>query len=158
VSGHTELEAFISRVEGLRTLNADVAKAAEKPVADVARASAAKGQAPDGTAWAPKAEGGQALAGAAGAIESSTKGSTIKLTIGPPYAFHNWGAGGSSTTKGAERERKRTAKRQADTGTKSKFHAPKRQILPSSDAVPAAMREAIAKVAERLFGRSMGGR
>ena len=158
MSGQAELQAFIDRVEGLRTLNADVAKAAEKPVADVARASASRGQAPDGTAWAPKVDGGRALEGAADAIKSSTKGNTIKLEVGEPYVFHNYGSGGSSTTKAAESARKKTRKRQADTGTKSKFHAPQRQILPTADAVPEAMREAIRKVAAKFFDRAMGGR
>jgi hypothetical protein len=158
VSGARELENFIAGVEKLQAMNEDVARAAEKPVAEAARKSASAGQAPDGSAWAPKADGGQALTGAAEAIGSSTKGNQIKLTVGAPYAFHNHGAGGTSQTKEARRERSRARKRQADSGKKSKFHAPKRQILPApGEPIPKAMNDAIETTARKVFGRAMGG-
>jgi hypothetical protein len=159
VSGASDLENFIAGVEKLQAMNADVARAAEKPVADVARKSASAGKAPDGSPWAPKADGGRALTGAADAIKSSTKGNQIKLTVGTPHAFHNAGAGGTSQTKEAKRMRARTRKRQAETGKKSKFHAPKRQILPASgEPIPSAMNEAIEQSARKVFARAMGGR
>lgn len=159
MSGHREIEAFIEGIGKLQAMNERVAKEAEKPVADVARKSAGAGQAPDGSAWAPRKEdGGQALAGAGDAIKSSAKGNEIKLTIGKPYVFHDGGAGGTSTTKEAKRERARTRKRQAASGTKSKFHAPKRQILPAAgEPIPKAMNEAIESSARKVFDRAMGG-
>lgn len=157
MSGRTELEAFIAGVEAVGEINRTVAAEAEKPVADVARASAARGGSPSGKAWAPLKDGGKALEGAAAAIESSVDGSKIVLKIGAPYVFHNHGAGGSSTTKEAERHRQRTKARQAKTGTSSKFHAPQRQIIPGAgEAVPEPMKEAIAETAKRVFREAMG--
>jgi len=157
VSGRASLDAFIAGVERLGLMNRDVAKAAEKPVADVARKAAAAGESPSGEPWAPKKDGGKALEGAAGAIESSVEGAKVVLTIGKPYVFHNHGAGGSSTTKEAERHRQRTTARQASTGTSSKFHAPKRQILPAAgEGVPEPMKSAIADVAKDVFGKAVG--
>lgn len=157
MSGRAALEAFIEGVEKISSLNRDVAVAAEKPVAAVARASAARGESPSGEAWAPKKDGGKALEGAAAAIDSSVDGSKIVLTIGAPFVFHNHGAGGSSTTKEAERHRQRTASRQAKSGTSSKFHAPKRQILPGAgEGVPADMKETIGDVAKRVFAEAVG--
>lgn len=160
MSGLREIERFIEGVEKIQAINEQVAREAEKPVADVARKSAAAGQAPDGTAWAPRKEdGAQALRGAPDAIQSSTKGNQIKLTIGPPYAYHNAGAGGSSQTKEAKRARARSAKKRSETGTKSRFHAPRRQILPASgEPVPKAINEAIETTARKFFDRAMGGR
>lgn len=157
MSGRTSIDAFIAGVESLRTMNEQVAKVAEPGVADVARESARAAQSPSGESWPDRKEGGKALAGAAAAIESSARGSQIKLTIGKPYVFHNHGAGGSSTTKEAIRSRKATAARQASSGTKSKFHAPKRQILPAAgEPIPADMNEAIADAADRVFKKAVG--
>ena len=50
------------------------------------------------------------------------------------------------------------AARQAKTGTKSKFHAPRRQILPlAGEPIPAAMNEAIAEAAARVFEKAVKG-
>ncbi len=157
MSGHRELAAFIAGVESLRTLNEDVAKAAEKPVADVVRASATKGTTPDGEAWAPLKDGGKALAGAAAAVVSSVKGTRITIAIGKPYVFHHWGAGGSSMTKAAVRDRGKAKRARASSGTSSKFHAPQRQIIPdASDPIPATINAAIKAAAERIFRKAVG--
>lgn len=157
MSGRAELDAFIAGVERVGSLNRDVAAAAEKPVADVARKSIAAGQSPTGTKWPEKKDGGQALEGASEALESGVDGSKIVLKIAAPYVFHDHGAGGSSTTKEAVRHRARTAARQASTGTKSKFHSPERQMLPhAGEGVPEPMKEAIREVAKDVFGKAMG--
>jgi hypothetical protein len=134
-----------------------VAKEAEADVLAAARSTAAAGEAPSGEAWPERAEGGKALEGAAAAIESSTKGTRIDLKIGKPYVFHNHGAGGSSMTKEAERHRKRAEAQRAKSGTKSKFHAPRRQIIPNAgDPIPEPIKEAIAEAAARVFGEAVG--
>lgn len=157
MSGYASLEAFIEGVENLRRLNETVAKEAEKDVADAVRETARQAQTPTGEAWAPRKEdGGLALRGAADAIESSTKGTAIVLRIGPPWVFHHYGAGGSSTTKGAERLRKKSSARRAELGQKSKFHAPRRQILPNPSDVPESVREAIQKAAEHVIEKAVG--
>lgn len=157
MSGYAAFDSFIAGVDRLAKMNADVAKAAEKPIADVSRASAAAGESPSGEAWPDKKDGGKALPGAPGAIESSTTGSRVELKIGKPYVFHNHGAGGSSDSKEAVRHRERSAAKRAKSGTASKFHAPRRQILPApGEAIPAEMQSAIAKVAEDVFRKAVG--
>lgn len=157
MSGPAALDAFIAGVERLRDMNGLVAKEAEKGVADALRATARAGETPSGDDWPELADGGKALQGAAGAIESSTRGTAIELKIGKPYVFHNRGAGGSSTTKAAERHRKSAETARAKGGAKSKFHAPQRQILPlHGQPIPAAMKEEIAAAAARVFGKAVG--
>lgn len=158
MSGYAAFEDFIAGVEKLGEMNRLTAKEAEAGVLAAARETAAAGQAPDGTSWANRKEGGKALTGAAAAIESSTKGARVILKIGPPFVFHNFGAGGSSTTKEAARHRERTKARQAKSGTSSKFHAPQRRILPGqNEPMPEGIREAIADAAKKVFDRAMGG-
>jgi hypothetical protein len=128
------LDAFIAKVEALRDLNERTAKAAEKDIADANRRTARAATTPDGTAWAPLADGGKALEGAAAAITSSTSGNRVELKIGKPWVFHQHG------------------------GNSGKFHSPKRKIIPAvGDPVPKAMRDAIAKAAAKVFERVMGG-
>ena len=156
-AGRAELDAFIAGVESLRNMNALVAKEAEEGVADAVRATAKAAETPDGKPWPDLAEGGKALRDAPGAIESSTRGTAVELKIGKPYVFHNRGSGGSSTTKEAERHRKRAETTRAKTGTKSKFHAPQRQILPlHGQPIPAPMKEAITEAAARVFSKAVG--
>jgi hypothetical protein len=149
--------AFIRGVESLRTLNERVAKEAEKDVLAAARETAAEGAAPDGTAWLPRADGGKPLEGAASAIESSSKGPQIQLRVGKPHVFHQHGAGGTSTTKDAIRARRASEARRAKGGFRSKFHAPRRQIIPKpGDPIPEPIKRAIAAVVARVFGRAVG--
>lgn len=158
MDGDAAFDAFIASCEKLQQLNELAAKEAEKPVADVIRASAAKATAPDGEPWEPKAEGGKALRGAAHAVASSVKGKTIEVKIGPPYVFHNYGSGGSVQTKSAERSRARAEKRREKTGIKSKFHAPRRKIVPASDdPVPEKIVEVLRAATKRVFERAMKG-
>jgi hypothetical protein len=157
-SGHAAFDAYIAGVESLRTLNEQVAKAAEAGVKAAARASADAAETPSGEEWPELADGGKALRGAGAAIESSTKRNRIDLKIGKPFVFHNHGAGGSSTTKEAVRQRKRAAAERAKSGTTSKFHAPRRQILPvAGEPIPETMTAAIEEAAAGIFGKAMGG-
>jgi hypothetical protein len=157
MSGAASFEAFIARVEELRDLNEQIAKAAEPDVAKAARETANDGETPSGAPWPEKKGGGRALDGAGDAIKSSVRGNRITLQIGEPFVFHTWGAGGSSTTKKAAESRRRTERKRAVSGTKSKFHAPRRQILPvSGEPIPDPMTKAIAAAAERVFGKAMG--
>ena len=158
MDGKTAFDAFIASCERLRSLNEDVAKEAEKPVADVLRANADKGIAPDGSAWPEKSGGGKALAGAADDVTSSTKRNAILVKIGPPYVFHNYGAGGSSQTKDAKRARARHRKKAKESGVKSKFHAPKRQIIPAVDEpTPETISDVLKTAAAKVFDRTMKG-
>lgn len=157
MSGLASLEAFCDRIESLSKLNADVAKKALDPVTAVARATAAAGTTPTGEAWAPKRDGGQALPGADAAIESRASGTKIEIRIGPPWVFHQHGAGGKSQTKEAVRARKRAEAQRAKSGASSKFHAPQRKIIPApGDALPPKMADAIKDAAEDVFGKAVG--
>lgn len=160
MSGYDVLNDFIAGVERLGEMNRLVAEEAEKVVLAAARATAAAGQSPSGDAWAERKEGGKALKGAAEALSSSVDGNRVEIRLGPPWVFHNYGAGGSSTTRDAVRARERgAAKRAKGGGPASKFHAPKRQILPiKGEPIPSAIGEAIAKAAKRVFARETGGR
>lgn len=159
MSGHDELEAFVRRVEALGKMNAEAAKEAAPDVLEALQKTARAGTSPSGEPWPPKADGGRALGGAAKAIEVTTKGPQVVAHIGPPEGFHNWGAGGSSTTKKAVQARARAARVAAKSGTKSKFHAPRRQILPGpGDPIPPAVNDAMRAAAARVFDRTMGGR
>jgi hypothetical protein len=157
VSGLTDFEAFIGRVESLGKLNANVAKAALEPVTEIARETAAAGTTPKGEKWAPhRADSEQPLPGADAAIQSSASGTKIELGIGAPWVFHQHGAGGHSQTKEALRARKRAATTRAKSGTESKFHAPRRQIIPApGDALPPKMAEAIKEAASDVFGKAV---
>ena len=153
----SEFSAFIAGVESLRAFNEDVAKAAEPKVLAAMQETVAKGEAPDGSEWPALADGGKPLEGAAKAIKSSVKGNRIDLTVGPPYVFHNHGAGGHSDTKEAVRARKASEVRRAKSGTKSKFHAPRRQILPESgEPIPAGVNTAIEEAATTVFRKAVG--
>jgi hypothetical protein len=157
-SGQREFEAFIAKIEQLGELNERVAAAAVEPVAGVVRSNIDRNVGPDGEPWPERQEGGKALRGASEALTASAKGNRITLSVGPPYAFHNWGAGGSSTTKKAESERRRTSARQAKSGTTSKFHAPKRQILPiAGEKLPEPIAEVLADTAKQIFDTTTKG-
>lgn len=159
MSGHEQLAAFINRVERLRGLNEEAATEAAPEVLGALQETAAAGTTPSGDPWAPKADGGRALSNAAKTIKISTKGSQVVATIGPPEGFHNWGAGGSSQTKKAQQARARAARAAAKSGKRSKFHAPRRQILPGpGDPIPPAVNDAMRESARRVFDRTMGGR
>lgn len=157
MSGHAELEAFIASVEALRETNEKVAAAAEKDVGDALRADLNAGRGPDGAAWPELDGGGRALEGAAAALTTETKGARIIFRIGKPWVFHHHGAGGTSTSKDAVRSRARSASKHAKGGTSSKFHAPRRQILPTfGERIPPKMAAAIQKAAARFFQKAVG--
>ena len=150
---HSNLDAFIQRMSELRNANEAIAKEAEKGVLQAVQETASAGQAPDGTPWPALSQGGgQPLAGAAAAITSSTSGSQVLLKIGEPWVYHQHGAGGSSQTERAVKERERKAKRHAKNGTKSKFHAPQRKIIPEAgDPIPVGIAAAIVTAAKKVI-------
>lgn len=68
---------------------------AAKQVEATIKASAAAGTTPDGEPWAPKKDGGRAMAGAAGAVSVSTSGSVIQVQLNGPEVFHHFGVRGA---------------------------------------------------------------
>jgi hypothetical protein len=80
-SGYAELDAMIAKVRRVGVLAETVAKRAAPEVQTTLRASAAAGSAPDGSAWAPKKDGGRPLANAPHAIEVSASGTVITARL-----------------------------------------------------------------------------
>ena len=158
-SGGKDMREFANRIGELTALNDEIAKEAERGVAGAVRETARAGTDPYGDPWPELKEGGKALRGAADAIESSVQGRAITLKVGAPYVYHQHGAGGSSTTKAAERARKRAERKRAKSGKKSKFHAPQRMIIPTyKKDIPEGIRTALKAAAERVFTKIMGGK
>lgn len=149
-----ELEALGTR---LGNFAEGAAKRAAPKVLAALKSTAAAGTAPDGTPWAPLKGGGKPLEGAAGAITLEVSGATLKAKIGEPWVYQDAGAGGASTSKDAERARKKATKKQetikkTHTGRASKFHAPRRQILPGpEDDMPAAVVAALSEACDAEF-------
>lgn len=162
---NAEFERFIESLENLHRLNEEVAREAVGDVREALAKTCAAGEAPDGTPWKPLADGaGDPLTGAASALKAEQKGNRVLVRVGPPWVFHHYGAGGSSKTKAARSARARAAKakaRAAESGEKvkaSKFHAPRRQMIPDpGDPIPDGVRDACAAAAARVFRRTMGG-
>ncbi len=149
-----ELREFIARVESLVKLNSEVAKEAAAPVGEAVKETASAAKTPTGESWPDRKEGGKALKGVASAISAVAKTTRVVVMLAWPWVPHQWGAGGSSTTKEAERSRARTARKQKKTGKKSKFHAPRRQILPvTSEPIPDRILETVKKAAAAVFER-----
>lgn len=125
--GNAELEAYIHRLERLKTLAPDAAIRAAPAVLAALKTTAAAGQTPDGEAWDTKKDGSRALAKAADAITVATSGLTILLSLAGAYVYHN-------NSKGA--------------------HA--RRILPDSGkTLPSRVTEAIKSAAGEAFRRAM---
>lgn len=137
--------------ESLETLNKRAAEEAGPKLLEAVRKTAGAGQTPEGEAWPPGADGQAVLTGAANAIVMAVVGPQIQLSIGVPYVFHDRGAGDSSESKAAKRASAERARKHAESGTRSKFHAPRRQILPDSHEFPKSFAEALTKAIERAF-------
>lgn len=105
--------------------------AAEAALRREMRATVAAGETPDGDAWPARKRGGKALAGAVAGLRFEASETVASVSVGVPLAYHDGGAGGSSESKGAARAKRYRAKRRKETGTQSRFHAPKRQIIPN---------------------------
>jgi len=89
------LDRMIASLRSLSTLPKDAAAAGAPLVEAELRATAAAGQAPDGTPWAPrKKDGGRAMANAANAITVRAVGTTILITLRGPEVYHHFGAAG----------------------------------------------------------------
>lgn len=107
------------------------AEAASAALRREMKATVGAGTAPDGKPWPAKKGGGRALSGAASGLIFETSDAVASVAIGVPLAYHDGGAGGSSDSKGAARAKRYRAKKRKAAGTASKFHAPKRQIIPT---------------------------
>jgi hypothetical protein len=87
-AGAAALARMVERVRALRTIETKVAAAARGPVEAAARATAAAGTTPEGSAWAARKDGARALAGAAGAVLVRVVGGSLQIVLRHPYVFH----------------------------------------------------------------------
>lgn len=125
-----KLDAYIERVKQLEDFQAQIAKEAAPRVERIARATAAAGTDPYGKAWAPKKDGGRALANADGAVAARAIGTVVQISVRGAYAINN-------DLKGTS----------------------KRQIIPDADrGVPPAIGAELAAAARAVWARVMGGR
>lgn len=125
MSWEDQLLGLAEKIEAAGTEAAAAALAREM------KAAVGAGTTPDGKAWPAKRGGGRALAGAAGGLIFETSEAVASVAISVPLAYHDGGAGGSSDSKGAARAKRYRAKKRKAAGASSKFHAPKRQIIPT---------------------------
>lgn len=136
MADESALDALVARLRALDTVGTAIAEDALPAVLKAAQATAAAGTTADGSAWAPKKDGGAALPNAASAITAVVSGTTkavITLILRGVYVFHQ-----RSKSKG-------------------KKGLPRREILPV-DSLPAAIADEIKASAKRVIARHMGGR
>lgn len=119
------LDEMIATFRALEKLPEDVAKAAAPGVEAAVKQTTAAGQAPDGTPWLPKKDGGRALVNAAAAVTGKAVGSVIVVAVRGVEAFHHYGAG-----------------------------VPRRQIIPDPGTLPPRVAEAVRAAADRVFARA----
>jgi hypothetical protein len=130
MDGDAALAAFIDRVRALGKLPETAAKVAAPLVLEAAKETAAAGTDPDGTAWAPRKDGGRALVNAAEALSVETVGTVVVLRLTGPEVIHNYG----------------------------NTRVPRRRILPDGGAgIPANITKALIKGAQQAFARTTGG-
>jgi hypothetical protein len=129
--GFAALDRMIAAVERVGVLPELVAKRAAPRVQEALQRTAAAGTTPEGEAWAPKADGGKALANAPAAIEVTSSGTVItSRLVGTPT--------GSQKVQAIQHY-----------GTK---RIPARHILPVAGAgIPEPVAKAIGDVATQAF-------
>ncbi|WP_437279343.1 hypothetical protein WME90_01945 [Sorangium sp. So ce375] len=97
---YAALERMISAVQEFARLPELAAPIAAQKVGEELHRTASAGQAPDGTAWAPrKKDGGRAMANAAKAIAVRAVGTVILILLRGPEVFHHFGAQGKEARR-----------------------------------------------------------
>lgn len=90
MSGDAALAAYAARLRSLQTTAVDAAKVAAPLIEEAAKAPAAAGTAPDGTAWQPKKDNRRALPNAASAIVAVANGTIVTIKLAGVYVFHHF--------------------------------------------------------------------
>lgn len=149
MSGIDELDKL---ADALEDFDERVAERAGPEVLKALQKTVRAQQEPDGTPWPPSSNGGAVLTQAASAMALTVTKGDIKIRLEAPYVFHDYGAGGQSQSKEALRARARAERNRAKGGTKSKFHAPRRKMLPDpTDPVPDDVVDALDKATQDTF-------
>lgn len=122
------LGSLADRFRRLRGLSEEVAKEAVADVQAAARSSAAAGTTPAGAPWRPTQLRGRPLQNAPAAISARAVGAIVQIVLAGHHVYHSLGIG-----------------------------EPKRTVIPDQgDPVPPAVRDAIARAAERVLARVVG--
>lgn len=130
MSGFSELDAMIARLNSLSTLTTDAAPEVAHAFEQELQGQIAAATGPDGSAWAPKKDGtGRPLATAGKALAVVAIGSTVFARLTGHIARHNNGRARGGVT---------------------------RQILPTKE-IPAPVVRAIKRVLAENFQERMGG-
>jgi hypothetical protein len=87
------LDRMIAMARSMATLAQDAAPIAARYVETSLRTTAAAGQAPDGTPWSMKKDGGHALKNAAAAISVKAVGTVLLVILRGHHVYHHFGAG-----------------------------------------------------------------
>ena len=131
MDGSSAMHDMIESLARLATLPEDAARLAAPIIEGVAKASASAGITPDGTAWAPKKEGGRALVNAAAAITVKAFGTVVQVKLEGINVLQNYGT----------------------------HRIPAREIIPSRrNEMPDSYASAIQESATIAFKAAMGGR
>lgn len=145
------LRELAERVRRVERAGQDVAEAAAPGVLEAVRETARAGMTPEGEAWAPTQDGKRPLEHAAEAISVSVGGDTeavILLEVKGHHYFHHFGVGA-----GRQRQPGKKLRKSKSTGR----NIPARPILPTGDATPKPIRDAIARAAGPVVARVVRG-
>lgn len=123
--------AQLRALDGDRLAERIAARAA--PLLDAAvKGTTSRGQAPDGTPWPKRQDGGAALEHAPDHIATKAAGPIVRMTLTGPDVYHHFGA-----TKGGVR----------------------RQVIPDAGAeMPAVVERALLRAAREEFDAATGAR
>lgn len=156
VASYVGVGEFLARLGAALDMATEVAEEALPAVRAALASTADARTAPDGTPWAPTKQGAPALPGASRAIGVSLAGRTFIVTLDElRWIAHNFGAGGSSQSSEAIKARKRRdGERASGQRAASRFHAPKRQIIPhTGEPLPEGVRKALEDAAKTVAAR-----
>lgn len=95
MSGEAALDRMIASARfAAKSFGSEGVKASRAQVESEIKATANAGTSPDGEAWAPRKDGGRAMAGAASHITVSVQGTSIVIALKGPDVFHHYGVRG----------------------------------------------------------------
>ena len=124
----SDFDDLLASIRRVGSLAQDTAKRAAPLVQEALRATAAAGQAPDGTPWQARKDGGAPLQHAGDAISVKAVGPVVRATLSGPTVFHHFGGGRN----------------------------PRRPVLPDPGTVPPTVEKALDKAAEQAFLAATG--
>lgn len=124
------LEDMAASLRALGRLPERTAELAAPALETALKATAAAGQAPDGSAWAPTKKGARAMAGAAKALAVRAYGAVVRVVLSGPEVFWHYGVKG----------------------------APRRPVIPDGGGeIPSVVADVLAVASAKAFEELTGG-